>query len=172
MRIDVEIPDPRFFAEDAQRAQGLIRRGLEWVGQELSSAVTRNAPWKSGRLRSSIHPTGELTETNDGYELRVGIMQAEDATVLKYARIRDVGGTIRAKTSKGLFFPVSGAAFTAAGVGGMSYGQAKSAGLAAGTEWRRVMSVTQRGNRYLTGTAETEAPRLIDKYVGMSLRDL
>ena len=172
MRIDVQIPDPRFFTDDAEKAKGAIRRGLEWVGQELSSAITKNAPVKSGRLRSSVHPTGEITEGSGGLELRVGIMQAEDANVLKYARIRDVGGTIRAKTSRGLFFPVAGAAFTASGVGGMSYGQAKGAGLAAGTEWRRVMSVTQTGTGYLTKTAEREAPRLVDKYMDLALRDL
>lgn len=172
MRIDVTVPDPRFFTDDAAKAQAAIRRGLEWVGQELSSAIARNAPVKTGRLRSSIHPTGEITEASDGLELRVGVMQAEDANVLKYARIRDVGGTIRAKTARGLFFPVAGAAFTASGVGGMSYGQAKGAGLAAGTEWRRVMSVTQRGTGYLTQTAEREAPRMVEKYVGMALRDL
>lgn len=145
---------------------------MEWVGQELSSAIARATPVKSNMLRSSIHPTGEITEGPDGIELRVGVMQAQDATVLKYARFRDVGGTIRAKTSRGLFFPVAGAAFTASGVGGMSYGQAKGSGLAAQTEWRRVMSVTQRGSGYLTQTAEREAPRLVDKYVGIALRDL
>jgi hypothetical protein len=32
--------------------------------------------------------------------------------------------------------------------------------------------VTQRGSGYLTQTAEREAPRLVDKYVGIALRDL
>jgi hypothetical protein len=177
MRLDVEISGDaqEALARAGEDASAAIRRGLEWVGQELSSSITRNAPVKSGRLRTSIHPTGVVSD--DG-ELKVGIITPEDGTVLKYARVRDEGtgylpgGVIRAKTSKGLFFPVAGAAFTASGVGGMSYGQAKGSGLAKGTEWRRVMSVSQEGSGYLTKTAEREAPGLVEKYLNLALRDL
>jgi len=178
VRVDVEIADPRFLEEDAVKVTAALRRGLEWVGQELSSAVVSNAPVKSARLRSAIHPTGVITAGSAGLELKVGFMQGSNATVLKYARVRDEGtgylpgGVIRAKTDKGLFFPVAGAAFTASGVGGLGYGAAKLSGLASGTEWRRVMEVRQEGSGYLTKTAEAQAPALIDKYVGMALRDL
>ena len=114
-----------------QFARAIKKAGRELVHQEISRTMTMAAldtearaklnatnllRVRSGRLRNSIvsHALFNAAGPNSGWEL---ILKAGNTNDVRYARIQEEGGTIRAKNAKFLAIPLDpGPAVTGAGV--------------------------------------------------------
>ena len=100
MQLEIESPFEEFKKEIKKMPGKLAEANaiaLFRIGQDMKTEAVTNAPFKSGDLRRSIHAYPMMPKDF----VVVG-------TNLKYARIQDLGGTIRPVRVKFLTIPIKG----------------------------------------------------------------
>lgn len=122
--------------EFGQRAvAALMEATIKYAWDMVGTAEQRAPVGTTGNLRASKNV---LTEYADGGKTLI----ATAGFFIKYARIRDQGGTIKAFRAKSLFIPLRR---------GVLPGQP---GLKYQVDFTLKKQVTQRGNRYFSSTVE------------------
>lgn len=103
-------------AKDKGGLKGLLKREMAKAGLvaegTAKTLLTSRKRTRSGRLRSSIRHTVE----ERGGQLELVLEAGGGPERVQYARLQELGGTVRAKNARNLAIPISPAVLTPAGV--------------------------------------------------------